>query len=417
MIGGRMRARTIAKLTFWGAAAGIVHTHVTYPLTLVALWRLRARREIDPALAERGRDRSHPGESAAAPPPGADLGASAGEEPERPFVSLIVAAFDEREVIAAKVANALAADWPRERLEVIVASDGSTDGTVEAARAAGADVVLDLPRGGKIAAQNAAAARARGAILAFSDANSTWEPDALAALAAAFDDAEVGYASGAVSFTADGADPAADNEEGAYWRLENVVRELESRLGGITAGNGAIYAVRRAAYLPLPPSRSHDLSFPFMLRRDGWRSVHVGAARASEKMVPTIEGEFARKRRMMVGLPDIVLVDRMWDPRGYGATFGYEILSHRLLRYLSPLLHLVLLAANLLLLRAGRIYRLALVKQLALLALVALADRLPIRPARLARYYVLVTASIALGFWDRLRQGPPAAWEKSEGTR
>lgn len=401
--------RKAARAAFWACAAGIVHTHVTYPLTLVALRRLR-------------------GERPAPPEPPADA-------PE-PHVSLVVAAFDEEDVIAAKVANALASDWPRERLEVIIASDGSGDGTVEAARAAGADVVLDLPRGGKMATQNAAAAAARGEILAFSDANSTWEPGALAELVAAFDDPEVGYASGEVSFTVDAGDPAADNEEGAYWRLENMIREAESELGGITAGNGAIYAVRAAAYRPLAPSRSHDLSFPFELRKDGWRSVHVGAARASEKMVPTIEGEFARKRRMMIGLPDIVVADRMWDLRGYGAMFGYEIVSHRLLRYATPLLHLKLLAASIVLSvsppatatpgyhggsdgygsRKG-VYRLALAAQLGLLGLAAIADRWPIRPARLARYYVLVTASIALGFWDRWRQGPPAAWEKSEGTR
>lgn len=393
MIGGRMRARTIVKTTFWASVAGIVHTHVTYPLTLVVLRRLRGER-VEPAPS-------------VAPP----------DPPEPPFVSLIIAAFDEQEVIGAKVANALAAEWPREQLEVVVASDGSADGTVEAARAAGADLVLDLPRAGKIAAQDAAAASARGEILAFSDANSTWEPNALAALAAAFDDPLVGYASGEVSFTAGAAAQATGNEEGAYWRLETRIRELESELGGITAGNGAIYAVRAVAYRPLAPSRSHDLSFPFELRREGWRSVHVAGARASEKMVPTLEGEFARKRRMMVGLGDIVLADRMWDPRGYGVLFGYQIASHRLLRYASPFLHVKLLLANLLLLRSGRIYRLALAAQLALLGLAAIAGRVPVRPARLARYYVLVTASIALGFWDRWRNGPPAAWEKSEGTR
>jgi cellulose synthase/poly-beta-1,6-N-acetylglucosamine synthase-like glycosyltransferase len=382
-----MNFTKLAKIAFWGSVAGIVHTHVGYPLTLRALSRLRGEE--------------------AAPTPTADGGA------EPPLVSLVIAAFDEEEVIEAKLANALELDYPRERLEVIVASDGSGDATVERARAGGADVILDLPRGGKMAAQNAAVERARGEIVAFSDANSVWEPASLRALVAAFEDPRVGYAAGRVEFV----DPAGDNEEGAYWRLENSIRELESGLGGITAGNGAIYAVRRNAYRFLPASRSHDLSFPFELRRDGWRSVDVAGARASEKMVPSIEGEFARKRRMMIGLPDIVIADRMWDLRGYGLAFGYEIVSHRLLRYASPFLHLKAFAATLLLLRSGRIYRLALAVQLGLLALAALPASVPLRVAALARYYVLVTASIALGFWDRRRQGPPAAWEKSEGTR
>lgn len=384
-----------AKVIFWGSAAGLVHTHVTYPLALVVLERLRA-----------GRGSPRP-----APPTSARL---SHEPDELPLVSLIIAAYDEGDVIEAKLANALSLDYPRDRLELIVASDGSSDATLERARAAGADLVLDLPRRGKMATQNAAVERAHGQILAFSDANSVWDQDALGELVDAFDDPRVGYAGGQVDF----ADPEGDNEEGAYWRLENRIRELESGLGGITAGNGAIYAVRRGAYRFLAPSRSHDLSFPFELRKEGWRSVHVPAARASETMVPSIEGEFARKRRMMVGLPDIVITDRMWDPRGYDALFGFQILSHRLLRYASPLLHVKLLFTSLTLARrGGAIYRLALAAQIGLLALAALADRLSFRPARLARYYVLVTASIALGFWDRWRDGPPAAWERSEGTR
>jgi cellulose synthase/poly-beta-1,6-N-acetylglucosamine synthase-like glycosyltransferase len=372
-----------ARKIFWGSIAGLVHTHLTYPLSLAVLARLRGRREraVEPV-----------------DPP--------------PRVSLIVAAFDEEEVISAKVADALAQDYPRERLELIVASDGSTDRTVELARGAGADMVLELPRGGKMATQNAAADRASGEILAFSDANSTWRPGALRALVEAFADPDVGYACGRVHFT----DPEGDNEEGLYWRYEMAVRELESGLGGITAGNGGIYAVRRAAYRFLEPSRSHDLSFPFELRREGWRSVDVPAAEADEKMVPTVEGEFARKRRMMIGLPDIVVADRMWDPRGYGPLFAYEIASHRLLRYASPLLHAGALLSNLALLRRGRIYRLAMAAQLGLLGAAAGGERLG-RLGRIARYYVLVTASIGLGFWDRWRNGPPGAWEKSEGTR
>lgn len=375
----------IARAVFWGAGAALVHTHVTYPLALAALAKLRGDRPEPVPLGE------------------GDL----------PHVSLVVSAFDEEEVIEAKVADALALDYPRDRLEVIVASDGSSDRTVELARAAGADLVLDLERAGKIATQNAAVERSAGEIVAFSDANAYWEPGALRALVGAFADPEVGYACGQVRFS----DSGGDNEEGAYWRYEMWVRELESGLGGVTAGNGGIYAVRRAAYLFLAASRSHDLSFPFELRKDGWRSVYVPGARAEEKMVPSIEGEFERKRRMMVGIPDIVVADRMWDPRGYGAMFGFQILSHRVLRYATPLLHLKLLAANLMLLGRGRIYRLALGLQLALLAAAALADVVPSRPARIARYYVLVTASIALGCWDRLRNGPPAAWEKPEGTR
>ena len=138
---------TALAIVFWVSAGLVVYTHPGYPLALGRWSRRAAARPCAPGTWE-----------------------------ELPRVSLIVAAYDEEEVIAAKVANALALDYPRERLELIVASDGSADATVERARAAGADLVLDLPRGGKVAAQNAAAERAGGEVLAFSDANSsnTW---------------------------------------------------------------------------------------------------------------------------------------------------------------------------------------------------------------------------------------------------
>jgi cellulose synthase/poly-beta-1,6-N-acetylglucosamine synthase-like glycosyltransferase len=369
-------------IVFWTAVGLLVYTHLGYPLWLAALARARPER----------------------PPPVLDL---------LPAVSLIVAAHDEEDVIEAKVANALALDYPRELLELIVASDGSSDGTVELARAAGADLVLDLERGGKVAAQNAAAERARGELLAFSDANATWSATALRELVTPFADPRVGYVCGQARFL----DPGGSNQEGAYWRFELALRARESRLAGVTAGNGAIYAVRRAAYLPLGPASSHDLSFPFMLTKRGWRALYAPRAHSEERMVATIEGEFARKRRMMRGVYDEVVGDGMLSPRGYGLGYGFEILSHRVLRYASPFLHLIALAANLALLGEGAVYAVTLALQVALLAAAALAPVVPARPLRLARYYVLVTASIAAGLWDRIRLGTPGAWERAEGTR
>src|SRR5262249_20332952 len=157
----------------------------------------------------------------------------------------IVAAHDEETVIAAKVANALALDYPRELLEVIVACDGCTDTTAQRARDAGADLVLELPRGGKIRAQDAAVQRARGEIVAFSDANALWEATAAAALVSAFAEPRVGYACGQVHFVQAAGAGEGGNQEGLYWRYELAVRALESRISSITAGNGAIYATRR----------------------------------------------------------------------------------------------------------------------------------------------------------------------------
>jgi cellulose synthase/poly-beta-1,6-N-acetylglucosamine synthase-like glycosyltransferase len=371
---------------FWISAALIVYTHLGYPLLLRLLVALR-RSPAPPAV-----------------PAGDEL----------PRVSLIVAAYDEEEVVAAKVANALALDYPRDRLELIVASDGSGDATVERARSAGADLVLELPRAGKLATQNAAAERASGEILAFSDANSAWSPDALRRLVAPFSDAKVAYACGQVRFL----DAAGDNLEGAYWRYEMAVREMESALAGITAGNGAIYAVRADAYLPLDPAGSHDLSFPFALAKRGKRSLYVPEARAEEKMVPTMEGEFARKRRMMIGLWDIVVGERMISPRGYSGLYAFELFSHRLLRYLTPFLHLVAFFANLALLGNGGVYVVTYAIQVAVIAAALFGGSFPLGPLRVARYYAMTTLSIAAGLWDRFRRGRPAgAWEKAPGTR
>jgi cellulose synthase/poly-beta-1,6-N-acetylglucosamine synthase-like glycosyltransferase len=375
---------TVVAIAFWLSAGLIVYTHLGYPLVLHLLLALRRR----PAKDLRTWD-------------------------ELPRVSLIVAAYDEEEVIAAKVANALALDYPRERLELIVASDGSADATAERARAAGANLVLELPRGGKVAAQNAAAEAASGEILAFSDANSAWRPDALRHLVEPFTDSKVAYACGQVRFL----DAGGDNLEGAYWRYEMKVRKMESALAGVTAGNGAIYAVRASAYVPLAASGSHDLSFPFRLAKRKLRSLYVPAARAEEKMVPTLEGEFARKRRMMVGIWDIVVGERMISPRGYTPLYAFELLSHRLLRYLTPFLHLIAFITNLALLGQGWIYVATYGIQLAVIAAAILGGQFGFGPLRIARYYAMTTLSIAAGLWDRFRHGPPAAWEKAPGTR
>ena len=248
---------TVLEILFWLSAALIVWTQLGYAVALAVIARL-----FVPTARVPVRD---------APV-------------ELPSLSLIVAAHDEQSVIAAKVENALALDYPRELLELIVACDGCSDATAKRAREAGADVVLELPRGGKIRAQDAAVRSARGEIVAFSDANALWEPGAAPALVGAFADSRVGYACGQVRFYQNPHPPlggAATNQEGVYWRYEMSVRSLESRLRSITAGNGAIYATRREAYLEVDPIMGHDLSFPFNMVKRGWRAVYVPAARAS----------------------------------------------------------------------------------------------------------------------------------------
>jgi glycosyltransferase involved in cell wall biosynthesis len=319
-----------------------------------------------------------------------------------PSVSLVIAAHDEEAVIARKVRNALDLDHPRDRLEVIVCCDGCTDATAARAREAGADVVLELPRGGKVRTQDAGVERARGDIVAFSDANAVLERDALRELVAPFADPRVGYVCGQVRFVNEGG----TSQEGLYWRYEMALRAFESRLASVTGGNGAIYATRRDAYLVVDEVMGHDLSFPFNFVKRGWRAVYRPTARATEKMVPSIEGEWRRKRRMMSHAWPIVLRGGLLDPRGYPPAYALMILSHRVLRYASPFLHLL----------AFR-WRPARAASLALLAAALLGGRLPLRPLLVARYYVLTQASIAAGLADWLRHGTEAGWAQAEGTR
>jgi cellulose synthase/poly-beta-1,6-N-acetylglucosamine synthase-like glycosyltransferase len=370
---------TALEVAFWLSAGLIVYTHVGYPLLLWALSRLkRSYVQTQPTADSR-----------------------------QATVSVIVAAHNEEAVIERRVRNLLELDYPRDRLQVIIASDGSTDGTAERARQAGADLVLDLPRGGKIRAQDAGVDEASGDLVAFSDANATWERDALSSLVAPFADPKVGYVCGQVRFVnaVDGG-----NQEGAYWRYEMLIRGLESRLAGVTGGNGAIYVTRRDAYIVVDPRMGHDLSFPFNLVKRGWRALYQPAARAEEKMVPTVEGEFRRKRRMMSHTWPIVVSGGMLSPKGYGLLYALEIVSHRLLRYLTPFVHLIALGTNIALLGHGWVYTVTLAAQVALLVAAAAG-------VKIARYYVLVTASPAAGLLDWLRSGTPAEWEKAEGTR
>lgn len=362
-------------------------------------------------------------------------------------VSVIVAAYAEETVIGATVRALRAQTFAA---EIIVACDGSPDASAARAREAGADLVLELPRGGKHAAQEAAVARASGGVLAFCDANTVWAPDALAALHEAFVSGEAGYACGHVEFVRpDGG----TNQEGAYWALELATRRDESAWHSVTAGNGGIYAVRADLWPRLRTDLGHDLALPHQVVRAGYLAVDVPAARARETMVPSIEGEWRRKRRMMARMWGIVARDPraggLLDPRGLPPRYLLALVSHRWLRYASPGLHAIALVGGLLRLaggRAGALDKAALAAQLAVLAGAASArpasasSGRPVpgpegcvaetshmngsathplrRVALLCRYYVLMTASIAAGGWDRLRRGEPdAGWSPPEGTR
>jgi cellulose synthase/poly-beta-1,6-N-acetylglucosamine synthase-like glycosyltransferase len=320
-----------------------------------------------------------------------------------PSVAVIIAAHDEESVIEARIANLHALEYPAEALELVVTSDASTDNTEALAAASGVRVISNA-RGGKVAAQNRAVRETDAEIVAFSDANCTWQPDALKKLVRNFADPKVAYVCGRLNIQSEDG----RNKEGLYWRYELALRADESRLDSVTGGNGSIYAVRRIDYVEVDPRFGHDLSLPYLMVQRGRRAVYEPEANAFEKATPTNEDEYRRKVRMFEHCWAIVVEGKML--RRLRPLYLLEILSHRHLRYASGVLHLVLLGTNIALLGQGALYAVTLGLQLGLL-LAALVG------VGIARYYVLVTWATVVALWNYLRRGVPTTWEPAEGTR
>jgi glycosyltransferase involved in cell wall biosynthesis len=374
----------VLRALFWLSAGALAWTHAGYPLAAVGLARLR------PRLVRK-----------------ADV---------TPDVTVVVAAHDEEHVIGARLENLLALDYPHDRLEVVVASDGSADGTDEAVEAVGArDRRIRLARrarAGKTAAQDAAVAEATSEIVAFSDANARWASDALRMLVRSFADPDVGYVCGRLELEA----PEGTSREPVYWRYELWLRESESSLAGVTAGNGAIYAVRREDYRASDPRLGHDLGFPYLMVQHGRRPVYEPEARAFEKASTDSEDEFRRRARMHAQGWLHLLSGRMLRPSD--PLYLAELVSHRVLRYVSGLLHIALLASSIGLAGHGRFYRSAVVAQLGWLGLAAGGRlRLPLPGASVAYYYLLVTSATVVGLVRCLCGHVPVTWEKTAGTR
>jgi cellulose synthase/poly-beta-1,6-N-acetylglucosamine synthase-like glycosyltransferase len=372
----------VAEVLFWASLAGILWTHVGYPLAAAALARVRrreiAKREITPG------------------------------------VTVIIPAHDEEGIVGARIDNLLALDYPADALEVLIVSDGSTDGTAGVVSAYAARDprvrLLELPRGGKLAALNRAVDESEREVVAFSDANSSWAPDALRKLVRNLADEEVSYVCGKLRLER----PDGTNREGIYWRYELWLRESESALGSITGGNGAIYAVRRVDYVA--HRFGQDLGLPDAMVKRGKRAVYEPEAVAFEKPASNLEDEYRRKVRMFPWAWQHMLEGRMLA--GVGPMYFFELFSHRVLRYTSGLLHVVLLATSVVLVREGIVYDVVLAGQLAWLALALLGRyRVRVPGAGIAYYYLLVTWATVAALVSYLRFGVSPHWERAEGVR
>ena len=374
----------LVKFVFWGSLGALAWTHLGYGAFMGTLARLRPR-----------------------PVAQADV---------TPSVALVVSAHDEETVIERRLENLLELDYPADRLQIVVASDGSTDRTdaiVEEIAAREPRVrLLRCPREGKVAAQHRSVRETSSDALAFTDANTAWEPNSLRKLVRNLADSEVGYVCGQLRLES----PDGANLEGLYWRYEVWVREQESRASSITAGNGAIYAVPRDAYVEGDPKFGHDFGFPYLMEQRGLRAVYDSEAVAVEKAASEPEDEYGRKVRTIARTWGHILTGRMFRPTR--PLYLLELVSHRVLRYSSGLLHAGLLLSNLALVGRAPFYRLFLVLQLAVLALAGAGKaRLPVPGARLAYYYFVVTKATVAGLVRYLRSGTPQTWEKAAGTR
>jgi len=378
----------VLAVVTWAALVLILWTHVGYPLLAYLVSRLAPRL-----------------------PRAADI---------EPRVALVIAAHNEADVIEAKLENALALDYPRERLRIIVASDASDDGTDAIVKRYGARGIelVRAERGGKVNAQDTVVRGLDDAteVVAFSDANCAWEPDALRRLVRPFADPVVAYVCGRLRLRrADGT-----NREGAYWRFEVALRGWEARMGSVTAGNGSIYAVRRDRYAFVDPRFGHDLAFPYLMVKQGWVATYRPDAIASEKPSTDLSDEFRRKIRMFGHSWLIVFHGRLFSLRRMGFRYWLQMVSHRLLRYATGILHVILLVGSVALaLTAGGIWWVVLGAQVLVLGLAALSALVGGRwriPA-LAAYYVLVTAATLIALWDYAVRGIEPVWERAEGTR
>lgn len=370
---------------FWILLALVVYVYAGYPLLLALLRTLGGARPVQ----------AGPGE---------------------PPVTLVVSAFNEAEVIAEKIENCLALDYPRERLQVIVVSDASDDGTddiVKRYAGQGVELLRMADRGGKTLGLNAAVAKACGEVVVFSDANAMYGRDVIRKMVRNFADPAVGAVVGESTYV----DPEVESErsEGLYWRYETWIKRLESALGSVVGGDGAIYAIRRSLYVPMRADALSDFVNPLQIVQAGHRCVYEPEARSYERAADNFAKEFRRKVR---------IVNRAWralfklkvllNPLRFGF-FSFQLVSHKLLRWLVPVFLAALLAANVAVAGEAPIYRLALAGQLAfyLLALGGyLARRRSSMPAILSipYYFCLVNVASAVGILDAFRGKTYTTW-------
>ncbi len=343
-------------------------------------------------------------------------------DPDLPFVSLLIAAHNEEEVIEKRLRNALALDYPAEMFEIVIASDGSTDATNDIVRQLAAENegrirLLDFPKNrGKATVLNDAVPRLRGPIVVLSDANTIMREGAVRHLVSWFALPEVGVVCGRLVMTDPG---TGNNVDSLYWKYETFLKKCESKLGALLGSNGAIYAIRKELVPAVPPGTIiDDFYIPLAAkRRTGCRIVYDTRAVACEETAPNIRDEFHRRSRIGAGgFQSIGMLWPLLSPQHGWVAFAF--LSHKVARWVCPFFLIAALVANCFLVDslAGR---LSLALQLGGYALAVLGYWLPARPKflrffRLPTMFATMNAALLMGFFKWLFRGQSGAWKRTE---
>jgi cellulose synthase/poly-beta-1,6-N-acetylglucosamine synthase-like glycosyltransferase len=376
----------ILRLVFWLSAAALAYTYVGYPLLVAAFARMRPR--------------------------------TVRRAPLETNVTVIITAYNEERDLAAKLENTLALDYPKDKLEILVASDCSNDRTDEIARsfaARGVRLHRQVERLGKTAAQNAAVELAGGEIILFSDATTLYERDVLRALMPSFADESVGCVAGRLVYV-DPAETGVGRGAKSYWGYETFLKTHESRACSLIGASGCLYAVRRAAYVPLYPEACSDFIIATKMVEQGLRAVFEPSAVCTEETNRRSDKEFKMRVRVIAQtFTDLWRHRTMLNPLRAGF-YAVELLSHKVLRYAVPVFLACVLLASAALAPFSLFFAAVFASQSAFyLAAVAgwLLERAGWRARVLAlpHYFVLANAAVVLAFYKFLRGERYARWE------
>ena len=372
---------------FWAGIALIVYVYAGYPLLLLLLNRVRGERPVRRANIE-------------------------------PDVTLIISAYNEEDVIARKLDNSLNLDYPAKKLEIIVVSDASTDKTDDIVRqyADRGVRLLRMPeRGGKTVGLNHAVPQARGEIIIFSDANALYDRQVVRNMVRNFADPEVGVVTGESRYLIEDGDTSTESEN-LYWRYELMLKKLESALGSVVGGDGAIYAIRKSLYRPMQPSDLSDFVNPLQIVAQGYRNVYEPEAFSYEKGGESFEKEFRRKVRIVNrAWRGMVSMRRVLNPFRYG-WFAVQTWSHKVLRWWIPAFMAMVLFANLMLLSESPFYQASLLLQglfygLALIGSARRSTRPMSRLVYIPYYFCLVNWASLRGIIENYFGRTYTTWE------